>query len=68
MSNWEYLHKCEYYLLNVLGIDENVFDYAIWLQGYEQVAMNNVLQFTTGYRNFKQLDDFEDFNDYEVKY
>lgn len=67
MSTWELLHKCEYYLLYVIGVDENVFDYAVWLQGFELTTMNNVLQFATGYRSFDQLDDFEDFEDYEVR-
>ena len=67
MTNWEYLHKCEGYLLNELRVDEHIYDYAVWLQGFELTTMTNVLQFTTGYRSFEQLYDFEDFEDYEVR-
>ena len=68
IGSYKYLCKCEYYLLDVIGVDLDLYSYAKWLDGFELKTMQNVLQFTTGYRTFEQLEDFEDFEDYEVSY
>lgn len=49
------------YLINELGVSEDVVKYATSIHGWNEEELKNVLYYATGYHDFDQLE--EDFYD-----
>ena len=61
MNNSEYLYKCEYYLMDVLGVHEDVINFATCIYGFNLETYLNILYWCSGYNSFEQVDDFEEY-------
>lgn len=68
IGDTNYLHKCDDYLIDVLNVNEDVINFALSTYGLNLEVYCDILYWSTGYNSFEQLDDFENFEDYEVRY
>ena len=68
IGDTNYLHKCDDYLIDVLNVNEDVINFALSTYGLNLEVYCDILYWSTGYNSFDQLDDFENFEDYEVRY
>ena len=53
------LEKYINYMIEVLGIDEELIDCITAINGYNLKTLEDVLYYFTGYQCFDQLEDFE---------
>ena len=56
-----YLYKCDEYLSDVLGVQDDVIDFAVRIYGFNLNTYCNILYWCSGYESFEQLEDFKDF-------
>ena len=56
------------YLINNLGISEEVIDCITSINGYNEETLDNILYYYTGYRDLKQYTEYEDKETYKEYY
>lgn len=56
------------YLINNVGVNEEVLNCITGINGYNEDTFNNVLYYYTGYRDLKQYTEYEDKETYKEYY
>lgn len=56
------------YLINNIGISEEVLKCITSINGYNEETLDNVLYYYTGYRDLEQYTEFEDIMTYDEYY
>ena len=56
------------YLINNIGINEEVLKCITSINGYNEHTLNNILYYYTGYRDIEQYTEYEDSVTYEEYY
>ena len=62
------LEKYENYLINNVGISEEVINCITSINGYNEETLDNVLYYYTGYRDLEQYLECEDIETYREYY
>lgn len=62
------LKQFDEYLVNTLGIDEEVLNCVTGINGYNEYILNDILYYYTGYRDIKQYLENEDKETYREYY
>jgi hypothetical protein len=62
------LKEFDEYLVNTLGINEEVLNCVTGINGYNEYTLNDILYYYTGYRDIKQYLENEDKNTYREYY
>lgn len=53
------LEKQEKYLIEEIGVNEEVVNCLVAINGYSLETLENILYYYTGYRTFNQLEELE---------
>lgn len=56
------------YLINNIGINEEVLKCITSINGYNEKTLNDILYYYTGYRDLEQYTEFEDIMAYDKYY
>lgn len=56
------------YLINNIGINEEVLKCITSINGYNEKTLNDILYYYTGYRDLQQYTEFEDIMTYDEYY
>ena len=62
------LKEYDDYLVNTLGVDEEVLNCVTGINGYNEETLNDILYYYTGYRDIEQYLENEDKNTYREYY
>ena len=56
------------YLINNVGVNEEVINCITSINGYNEDTLDNILYYYTGYRDLKQYTEYEDKETYKEYY
>lgn len=56
------------YLIDNLGVNEEVINCITGINGYNEETLDNILYYYTGYRDIKQYTEYEDKETYKEYY
>ena len=56
------------YLINNVGVNEEVINCITGINGYNEDTLDNILYYYTGYRDLKQYLEYEDMETYKKYY
>lgn len=56
------------YLINNIGVNEEVLNCITSINGYNEDTLNDILYYYTGYRDLEQYTEYEDLETYKEYY